>query len=119
MVRRLFLERRTYRQNRLQDAARLLPFVGAILIFGPIFIRDDGAGAPTLAGQLVYYFAIWLGVIVLTALVSRSLVGAAPVDPDPTSERASERASDPALDPTLNAAPSPVASPNDAADEGS
>ena len=75
MARRLFLERRTYRQHRLQDAARLLPFLGAILIFGPIFIRDEGAGAPTLAGELVYYFAIWLGVIVLTALVSRALIG--------------------------------------------
>lgn len=90
MGRRLFLERRTYRQNRLQDAARLLPFFGAILIFGPIFIRDEGAGAPTLAGQLVYYFAIWFGVIVLTALVSRSLIGTAPTEPDPTP------------DPTLN-----------------
>ena len=74
MARRLFLERRTYRQNRLQDAARLLPFLGAILIFGPIFIRDDAAGASTVAGELVYYFAIWLGVILLTALVSRALV---------------------------------------------
>lgn len=75
MARRLFLERRTYRQHRLQDAARLLPFLGAILIFGPIFIRDEGGGAPTLASELVYYFAIWFGVIVLTALVSRALIG--------------------------------------------
>jgi len=74
MVRRLFLERRTYRLNRLQDAARLLPFLGAILIFGPIFIRDDGVGAPTLADQLVYYFVIWLGVIILTACVSHALM---------------------------------------------
>lgn len=78
MARRLFLERRTYRQNRLQDAARLLPILGLILIFGPIFIREEGIGAPTLAGQLVYYFAIWLGVIVLTALVNRALIRAAP-----------------------------------------
>ncbi|ABD55611.1 hypothetical protein [Jannaschia sp. CCS1] len=83
MVRRLFLERRTYRQHRLQDAARLLPFLGAILIFGPIFIRDDGPGAPTLAAALVYYFAIWFGLIVLTGLVSRALIGSAPEDTDP------------------------------------
>lgn len=89
MARRLFLERRTYRQNRLQDAARLLPFLGAILIFGPIFIRDDGAEAPTLAGTLVYYFAIWFGVIVLTALVSRPLVG-----PPPPEAEASEPSAD-------------------------
>ncbi|GAB5445655.1 hypothetical protein [Gymnodinialimonas sp.] len=78
MARRLFLERRTYRQNRLQDAARLLPFLGAILIFGPIFIRDDGAGAPTLATTLVYFFAVWLGMIALTALVSRALIRSTP-----------------------------------------
>lgn len=83
MARRLFLERRTYRQNRLQDAARLLPFLGAILIFGPIFIRDEGAGAPTLAGELVYYFAIWLGVIVLTACVSRALIGSSSTEAEP------------------------------------
>lgn len=80
MARRLFLERRTYRLNRLQDAARLLPILGLILIFGPIFIRDESTGAPTLAGELVYYFAIWLGLIVLTAFVSRALIGAAPSD---------------------------------------
>lgn len=78
MARRLFLERRTYRLNRLQDAARLLPFLGAILIFGPIFIRDDGAGAPTLATTLVYFFAVWFCVIVLTALVSRALLRSTP-----------------------------------------
>jgi hypothetical protein len=80
MARRLFLERRTYRQARLQDAARLLPILGLILIFGPILIRDDGAdaGAPTLAGALVYYLAIWLGMIVLSALVGRALMGVSP-----------------------------------------
>lgn len=87
MARRLFLERRTYRQNRLQDAARLLPFLGAILIFGPIFIRDDGGGAPILARELVYYFAIWLGLIVLTALISRALRRASVTGaPDPTQD---------------------------------
>lgn len=101
MARRLFLERRTYRQNRLQDAARLLPFLGAILIFGPIFIRDDGVGAPTLAGQLVYYFAVWFGVIVLAALVSRALMGAAPGEPDMRPDLGPE------LGPELGAQPHP------------
>lgn len=82
MARRLFLERRTYRRHRLQDAARLLPFLGAILIFGPIFIREDDAGGPTLAGALVYYFVIWFGLIVLTGVVSRALVATAPDDTD-------------------------------------
>ena len=83
MARRLFLERRTYRQSRLRDAARLLPILGVILIFGPIFIRDEGGGAPTLAGELVYYFAIWLGLIALSALLSRAMIGAVSPDPKP------------------------------------
>lgn len=75
MARRLFLERRTYRQNRLQDAARLLPVLGLVLVFAPVFIRGDAseAGGPDLADWLVYYFAVWLGLIVLTALISRAL----------------------------------------------
>ncbi|OAN84302.1 hypothetical protein A8B78_07495 [Jannaschia sp. EhC01] len=80
MARRLFLERRTYRQNRLQDAARLLPFLAAILIFGPIFILDDSAGAPTLATTLVYFFAVWFAMIVLTALVNRALIRSTPAE---------------------------------------
>lgn len=79
MPRRLFLQRRTYRQNRLQDAARLLPVLGIVLIFAPIFIRDTGTLPPDAQGAglgtwLIYYFAIWLGLIVLTALVGRGLV---------------------------------------------
>lgn len=71
MARRLFLERRTYRRARLQDAARLLPILGLILFFSPIFIR---AGRETdLAGGLVYYMAIWFGLIVLAALISSAL----------------------------------------------
>ncbi|MEJ6389033.1 hypothetical protein [Gymnodinialimonas ulvae] len=73
MARQLFLERRTYRLNRLQDAARLLPVLGLVLIFGPIFIRGSGSEPVNLSATLVYYFAIWMGLIVLTALVSRAL----------------------------------------------
>lgn len=74
MARQLFLERRTYRQNRLQDAARLLPVFALVLFFAPIFIRGDaGEAAPELDTWLVYYFGVWLGLIVLTAFVSRAL----------------------------------------------
>jgi len=86
MARRLFLERRTYRRNRLQDAARLLPILGAVLFFAPIFIRDTGA-APAgsdgsdLSQWLIYFFVIWIGLIVITAFVSWSLTSGAPSDP--------------------------------------
>lgn len=105
MAKRLFLERSTYRRNRLQDAARLLPVLGAALLFAPVFVRGGEGGlqsglqsglnadavvGPGLAQWLVYYFAVWLGLIVLTALISLALVrtgpapGAAPeLDPEP------------------------------------
>lgn len=84
VARRLFLERRTYRQNRLQDAARLLPVLGLLLVFAPIFIRGDvPAGGSQLSGWLVYYFIVWIGLIALTAFVSRALGRS---DPPPPSE---------------------------------
>ncbi|MEM7723012.1 MAG: hypothetical protein AAF376_11615 [Pseudomonadota bacterium] len=78
MAGRLFLERRTYRRNRLQDAARLLPILGVVLIFAPVFIRDSeavtaGSDGTGLEQWIVYYFVIWIGLIALTAVVSRAL----------------------------------------------
>ncbi|PWK62051.1 hypothetical protein [Roseicyclus mahoneyensis] len=75
MARRLFLERRTYRQARLQDAARLLPVLGLVLVFAPIFIRGDTQEAGVqISGWLIYYFTVWVGLIVLTGFVSRALM---------------------------------------------
>lgn len=92
MARRLFLERRTYRQARLQDAARLLPILGLVLVFAPIFIRGDTQGAGVqMSGWLVYYFTIWLGLIVLTGFVSRALTRSdrlGPAQPDTTPDTA-------------------------------
>lgn len=85
---RLFLERRTYRRNRLQDAARLLPVLGAGLCFGPVFIRGDGSEGPGLADWLVYFFVIWIGLILVTALVSRALEGEGPNPGEATPEGA-------------------------------
>jgi hypothetical protein len=87
MARRLFLERRTYRKNRLQDAARLLPVLGMILFFGPVFITgEDGQGAG-MADWLVYLLITWLGLIAVTMLVSRALAEDAPA-PHPSAPHA-------------------------------
>jgi hypothetical protein len=81
MARRLFLERRTYRRNRLQDAARLLPVLGVILFFGPVFIGGAEDAGTSLAGWLVYLFIVWLGLIVVTMAVSRALAEDGPGTP--------------------------------------
>lgn len=87
MARRLFLTRRTYRKNRLQDAARLLPILGMILFFGPVFITDDASleTGTTLADWLVYCFVVWLGLIAVAMLVSRALAEPGPEGDSETS----------------------------------
>jgi hypothetical protein len=90
MNRRLFLERRTYRRNRLQDAARLAPVLGAFLFFGPVFIltSDSGVGGGT-SGWLVYFIAVWFGLVVLSAVLSLAISQAFPSEPgdDPPADR--------------------------------
>ncbi|MDG3042352.1 hypothetical protein [Roseicyclus marinus] len=92
MARRLFLERRTYRQARLQDAARLLPVLGLVLFFSPSFIRGEApASDELLSGWLIYYFSVWFGLIVVAGFLSRALmrterVDAAAASPDPDRE---------------------------------
>lgn len=74
MNRRLFLERRTYRRNRLQDAARLMPVLGAFLFFGPVFILTTNAGVGGgTGGWLIYFLAIWLLLIAIAAVLARAL----------------------------------------------
>ena len=87
MARRVFLERRTYRKNRLQDAARLLPVLGMILFFGPVFIIEDtnGEAGAGMGAWLVYCFVVWVGLIAVTALVNRVLAAS---DGQPVDQRA-------------------------------
>lgn len=62
----LFLARQTYRRRRLMDALRLLPWVGAFLFGLPLLWTDPG----TAAG-LIFLFAAWIVLIVLSFALSR------------------------------------------------
>lgn len=70
-----FLERKTYRRARLEDAARLLPLLGLFLFISPIAIQSTAR--PGESGGTVdwlwFFMGIWLGLIVLAAFVSRAL----------------------------------------------
>lgn len=67
-------------RQRIFDASRVLSVLAAILFLFPLpgLILDAGATGETRIGA-VYLFAVWLGLIVLTYLLSRSL-GREPVD---------------------------------------
>ncbi len=64
----LFLARRTYRQRRLMDAARLLPWLGTLLFCLPLLWRE----AATATG-LLFIFAVWMVLIALAAVFARGL----------------------------------------------
>lgn len=68
-----FLERKSYRRRRMADAARLLPFAGAVGFVMPLMWRADvSTGAETARGGL-YLFVVWFLLIALALLLSRRL----------------------------------------------
>jgi hypothetical protein len=67
----LFLARQGYRRRRLEDAARLLPWLGAFLFGLPLL----WTGARTAPG-LVYLFAAWIVLIAVALFLSRRLARA-------------------------------------------
>ncbi len=67
----LFLERATYRRRRMMDGARVLPVLGFVLILLPVLWTHSG-GMGT-AGEAIYLFGLWLGLIIVAGLLSRPL----------------------------------------------
>jgi hypothetical protein len=68
----LFLARVPYRRRRLRDAARLLPILGLFLLFLPLLWTPDARVALT-AGDVVYFFAVWLILIGFAAAFAPGL----------------------------------------------
>ena len=74
----LFLARETYRNRRLMDAARLLPFIVAFLFFVPLLVGPD---AGTLATS-IFLFLIWTALILVNFVISRALARNVDTAPD-------------------------------------
>ncbi|NHB77191.1 hypothetical protein [Rhodobacter calidifons] len=70
----LFLARAPYRRRRLRDAARLLPVLGLFLLLLPLLWTPDARMALT-SGDVIYFFAVWLGLILLAAAFAPGLRG--------------------------------------------
>ena len=87
-----FLGRESYRLRRLMDAARLLPVIGLVLLLLPLMRHSPDMEAPPTAGESVYLFAVWAGLILLSFLLSIWLRRA--LEPHDVGKR-SERPADP------------------------
>ncbi|EBA02632.1 MAG: hypothetical protein P8Q99_11175 [Paracoccaceae bacterium] len=66
----VFLESDGYRLRRIVDALRFLPFLGIFFVVVP-GIMLSGAVPRSLSGVGIYFFAIWIVLILLTAILTR------------------------------------------------
>lgn len=76
----LFLRPASYRRRRQRDAARLLPFVGMFLFLLPILWAPAQSFRRDTAPDGIFLFVGWAAMILLAALIARSL--SRPGDPD-------------------------------------
>lgn len=76
-----FLERRSYRQRRLMDAARLLPVLGVVLWLIPLlWPQRDPAGevaAVSTSNAILYIFGVWILLALIALFLSLMLDGKA------------------------------------------
>lgn len=68
-----FVARGTYRRRRMIDAAGLLPVLGALLFALPLLWAGAGGAAPRTSHVLLYLFAVWALLVILSSLVTRGL----------------------------------------------
>ena len=69
----VFLGRIPYRRRRLRDAARLLPVFGLFLLVLPLLWLPPGPALRPLSDDLVYLFAVWVGLILVAAAFAPGL----------------------------------------------
>jgi len=69
----VFLEQASYRQRRLQDMARLLPVLAAVLFVLPLIWKLTGNDGRGTSDVVIYLFVIWSGLIAVAAIISRRL----------------------------------------------
>lgn len=69
----LFYERKAYQSRRLMDAARVLPFVGVVLVLVPLLWSPQSTPAPDTAQGGLYLFSIWGILVIATFALARRL----------------------------------------------
>ncbi len=76
----LFLKRGSYRKRRLRDGARMLPILGAILMLLPILWTPGETAKADTATDGIYLFAVWIGLVLVAALLAPGLADDRPGD---------------------------------------
>jgi hypothetical protein len=69
----VFLERASYKQRRVKDAARLLPVLGIVLWGIPLLWQSDSTENTSNADALIYVFGVWVLLIGLSALIIQKM----------------------------------------------
>ncbi len=64
----VYLARRSYRQRRIRDAARMMPLAGAVLWLLPVFYV-----APVTSGTGLFIFGIWMLLILVAGAISAKI----------------------------------------------
>lgn len=111
----VFLERQSYRRQRLIDAARAIPVLGLVLFLLPLVWPASPQDGVPLAFRGLYLFVVWGALVLVTLLVSHRLQARMP-RPDGRSEAEADGLGD-GSDPDL-ASSSAVARPSHPADPG-
>jgi hypothetical protein len=79
----LFLAPAPYRRRRLTDAVRLVPVAGLFLFLMPVLWAPAETQNRDTAPVGLYLFAVWAGLILVAALLSRGLAARGKgADPD-------------------------------------
>lgn len=78
----LFLERQSYRRRRLIDMIRILPVIGALLWAVPLLWRSGEDTSTSTSMAIIYLFGVWLGMVLLGAILARLLKKAGDAGPE-------------------------------------
>lgn len=99
----VFVQRRTYRRRRTADGARMLPLLGAVLFAIPLaWPRGDATGTSDV---MIYVFATWVLLVLVSGILSRFLISEAEQANDDADGPASQLASGPASGPEADPLP--------------
>ncbi len=66
----IFLQRASYRQRRLRDAGKLLPFIGIVLFALPLAWTNESPDETVGSSGLIYVFGVWALLIIAAAILT-------------------------------------------------